>query len=595
MKRKIIAALIATLAITQAGIGFTGNMGKVHAMNPNQYTDVVSTNVNYSYIEKMVDEGIMDAETENEFGAEKAMTRQGLLTALYRMEKNPLVLDGENTFADVDYKADNELGRALKWAENSNLFAGLNEGFFTENKFEADKSLSKQEVVQIVYNYASKKGIVDTNMSNITLNTEVKDADTVAQWAKSSMKWALVNQFVDVDKEQKINPEKEITKEETAKILAMYLDMEERIENERNLLATTPQNTPVSNTENNSTTNDNTTQGSGQTGTETPEIPLTPIEPSTPVEPENPSIPLIPLEPSTPVEKPSIPLIPLEPSIPVEPENPDKPHEHHWVDNIVKIEHPEEGHYEKVLVKDAWDEVIQHEEEGHWEKVLVQDAWDEEVPIYELQWRDICNDCGADITGNTLQHGKDHALNDGTTGGYTTKQVEVQVGTETVHHEAVYEDKWIVDKEAWTEEVVQGQICPDCGATREESEDPEQPHEHHWIDNIVKIEHPEEGHYEKVLIQDAWDEEVPIYEEQIRHICNNCNKDITGNENDHMFEHLANGELAGWHEDVRNVQVGTDIIHHEAVYENKWIVDKEAWTEEVVQGQICPDCGATRK
>ena len=536
MKKKTILALIATLAITQAGIGFTGNMGKVHAMNPNQYTDVVSTNVNYSYIEKMVDEGIMDAETENEFGAEKAMTRQGLLTALYRMEKNPLVLDGENTFADVDYKADNELGRALKWAENSNLFAGLNEGFFTENKFEADKSLSKQEAVQIVYNYASKKGIVDTNMSNITLNTEVKDADTVAQWAKSSMKWALLNQFVDVDKEQKINPEKEITKEETAKILAMYLDMEERIENERNLLATTPQNTPVSNTENNSTTNDNTTQGSGQTETETP---------------ENPSIPLIPLEPSKPVEKPSIPLIPLEPSIPLEPENPDKPHEHHWVDNIVKIEHPEEGHWEKVLVKDAWDEVIQHEEEGHyekvlvqdawdeviqheeeghwekvlvkdawdeviqheeeghWEKVLVQDAWDEEVPIYELQWRDICNDCGADITGNTLQHGKDHALNDGTTGGYTTKQVEVQVGTETVHHEAVYEDKWIVDKEAWTETI----------------------------------------HHEAVY-EDKWIVDKEAWEET---------------------------------------------IHHEAVYEDKWIVDKEAWTEEVVQGQICPDCGATRK
>ena len=465
MKRKIIAALIATLAVAQVGF-FAGNMGTVQAMNPNQYTDVVSTNVNYSYIEKMVDKGILDADSDTEFGAEKAMTRQGLLTALYRMEKNPLVLDGENTFADVDYKADNELGRALKWAENSNLFAGLNEGFFTENKFEADKSLSKQEAVQIVYNYASKKGIVDTNMSNITLNTEVKDADTVAQWAKSSMKWALLNQFVDVDKEQKINPEKEITKEETAKILAMYLDMEERIENERNLLATTPQNTPVSNTENNSTTNDNTTQGSGQTGTETPEIPL---------------------EPSTPVEKPSIPLIPLEPSIPVEPENPDKPHEHHWVDNIVKIEHPEEGHYEKVLVKDAWDEVIQHEEEGHWEKVLVKDAWDEEVPIYELQWRDICNNCGADITGNVDQHMLDHWLNDGLTAGYTTKQVEVQVGTETVHHEAVYEDKWIVDKEAWTEtihheavyenkwivdkeawteEVVQGQICPDCGATR---------------------------------------------------------------------------------------------------------------------------------
>ena len=514
MKKKTILALIATLAITQAGIGFTGNMGKVHAMNPNQYTDVVSTNVNYSYIEKMVDKGILDADTDTEFGTGKAMTRQGLLTALYRMAKNPLVLDGENTFVDVDYKADNELGRALKWAENTNLFAGLDKTFFMENKFDAEKKLSRQEAVQIVYNYAGAKGIVDTNIANITLNTDVKDADTVAQWAKTSMKWALLNQFVTVDKEQKINPEKEITKEETAKLLAMYLDMEERIENERNMLATTPQNTPVSNTENNSTTNDNTTQESGQNGTETP---------------ENPSTPLIPLEPSTPVEKPSIPLIPLEPSIPVEPENPDKPHEHHWVDNIVKIEHPEEGHYEKVLVKDAWDEVIQHDEEGHYEKVLVKDAWDE------------------------------------------------------------------------------------------------------------VIQHDEEGHWEKVLVQDAWDEEVPIYEEQIRHICNNCGEDITGNENDHMFEHLSNGELAGWHEDVRNVQVGTDIIHHEAVYEDKWIVDKEAWTEtihheavyedkwivdkeawtetihheavyedkwivdkeawteEVVQGQICPDCGETRK
>ena len=151
------------------------------------------------------------------------------------------------------------------------------------------------------------------------------------------------------------------------------------------------------------------------------------------------------------------------------------------------------------------------------------------------------------------------------------------------------------------------------------------------------VQHEEEGHWEKVLVKDAWDEEVPIYEEQIRHICNNCGEDITGSENDHMFEHLSNGELAGWHEEVKNIQVGTETvhheavyedkwivdkeawtetihheavyedkwivdkeawtetIHHEAVYENKWIVDKEAWTEEVVQGQICPDCGATRK
>ena len=92
-----------------------------------------------------------------------------------------------------------------------------------------------------------------------------------------------------------------------------------------------------------------------------------------------------------------------------------------------------------------------------WE-VLVKDAWDEEVPIYELQSERHLQWLWCRYYRKYLQHGKDHALNDGTTGGYTTKQVEVQVGTETVHHEAVYEDKWIVDKEAWTEEVVQGRF-----------------------------------------------------------------------------------------------------------------------------------------
>ena len=46
---------------------------------------------------------------------------------------------------------------------------------------------------------------------------------------------------------------------------------------------------------------------------ENPDIPLIPLEPSTPIVPD---IPLIPLEPSTPIV-PDIPLIPLEPSTPI--------------------------------------------------------------------------------------------------------------------------------------------------------------------------------------------------------------------------------------------------------------------------------------
>ncbi|MCM1084453.1 MAG: hypothetical protein NC393_12955 [Clostridium sp.] len=41
------------------------------------------------------------------------------------------------------------------------------------------------------------------------------------------------------------------------------------------------------------------------------------------------------------------------------------------------------------------------------------------------------------------------------------------------------------------------------------------------------------------------------------------------------------------------VQVGT--IHHEAVTEEKWMVDKKAYDEKVFDGYKCTTCGATKK
>ena len=51
-------------------------------------------------------------------------------------------------------------------------------------------------------------------------------------------------------------------------------------------------------------------------------------------------------------------------------------------------------------------------EKGHNEQVLVQAAYDEQVPITEMKAYSICNDCGADITGNTYEHVEDHMIND---------------------------------------------------------------------------------------------------------------------------------------------------------------------------------------
>lgn len=133
------------------------------------------------------------------------------------------------------------------------------------------------------------------------------------------------------------------------------------------------------------------------------------------------------------------------------------------------VHHPAEYEDKWIVDKPAWTETIKHPEEGHYEKVEVSP----EEGHYEFHY--ICNGCGQDFGGGDAGYNAVHAHNkeqmlQGNTacGGYHDDQVWV------VDKEAVYEDKWVVDKEAWTE----------------------------------TIEHPEEGHTEKVLVKEAWDETV---------------------------------------------------------------------------------------
>ena len=105
-------------------------------------------------------------------------------------------------------------------------------------------------------------------------------------------------------------------------------------------------------------------------------------------------------------------------------------------------------------------------EKGHNEQVLVQAAYDEHVPITEMQEFSICNQCGADITGNTTAHMKNSYLNGGNCSGYHSEWREVVTGHQTVHHDAVYETRYVVDSPATTKQELTGYKCSGCGKTK---------------------------------------------------------------------------------------------------------------------------------
>lgn len=121
-------------------------------------------------------------------------------------------------------------------------------------------------------------------------------------------------------------------------------------------------------------------------------------------------------------------------------------------------------------------------------------------------------------------------------------------------------------------------------------------HTHTWEEVTTTVYHEEQGHYENVVVKEAWTETKPKYETQERAICNGCGKDITSNPGKHMKEQMLAGiiECGGWHSEYKQVQVGTEAINHPAVTERKWVIDKPAWTEKVVTGHKCSGCGATK-
>ena len=113
------------------------------------------------------------------------------------------------------------------------------------------------------------------------------------------------------------------------------------------------------------------------------------------------------------------------------------------------------------------------------------------------------------------------------------------------------------------------------------------------MQQYTTVHHPEKGHNEQYVIKEAWTESVPIYENQIRSICNTCGADITGFESEHAEQHALNGENGAHHTEVVQVQTGTNTINHPAEYGTRYVVDQAAYDEQVPAGFKC-SCGATK-
>ncbi|MGN0550278.1 MAG: hypothetical protein ACI4I4_00345, partial [Acutalibacteraceae bacterium] len=104
-----------------------------------------------------------------------------------------------------------------------------------------------------------------------------------------------------------------------------------------------------------------------------------------------------------------------------------------------------------------------------------------------------------------------------------------------------------------------------------------------WHEAVYKyVEHPAETKKVWVVDVPASTKEEPVYEEQDRTICNTCGADITDCVDDHMYNHVINGENGSYRNEWVNVQVGTKTVTvpEQGHYETQTV--KKAWTEKIL-------------
>lgn len=121
-------------------------------------------------------------------------------------------------------------------------------------------------------------------------------------------------------------------------------------------------------------------------------------------------------------------------------------------------------------------------------------------------------------------------------------------------------------------------------------------HTHNWVAQYKTVNVPEQGHNEQVLVQAAYDEQVPVTEMKAFDICSTCGAELTSaTASAHVKNHMINGEdKGGWHTEWREVTTGYNTVHHDAVYETRYVVDSPATTKQELTGYKCSSCGKTK-
>lgn len=177
------------------------------------FSDVSESDWFYKGVSYVVENGMMNGVGENQFAPNAPLTREMLAVVLYNMEKQP-ESTGVNPFADV--KADMWYTDAIVWANANGIVAG-----YDDSTFGLGDSITREQLVAILYRYAQMKGYDVTEKADLT---GYADSAAISSYAVEAMQWANANGIVNGMTATTLAPQGTATRAQVATMLMNFCE-----------------------------------------------------------------------------------------------------------------------------------------------------------------------------------------------------------------------------------------------------------------------------------------------------------------------------------------------------------------------------------
>ncbi len=155
--------------------------------------------------------GLMQGTEERTFAPQDTMTRAMVVTVLYRMAGEP-ENKGEKNMTDVTSGVWYE--DAVAWATEQGIVTG-----FSDGTFRGEEDITREQLAVILQRFSKYSG---NELERSKELSNYQDSDSVSDYAKDAMAWAIGNQLIQGTSETELSPLANATRGQIAVIIMRY-------------------------------------------------------------------------------------------------------------------------------------------------------------------------------------------------------------------------------------------------------------------------------------------------------------------------------------------------------------------------------------